>query len=81
MTKELNDIKGKIDEARMKERANEKMFLLEEERDYFRFQVGKLDGELRKVQQEVKTLKKALAEANDEINNYKKICFSKRRVM
>lgn len=76
MTKELNDIKGKIDEARMKERANEKMFLLEEERDYFRHQVVKLDGEVRKLQMEVKSLKKALAEANDEISNYKKICFS-----
>jgi peptidoglycan hydrolase CwlO-like protein len=52
------------------------MFVLEEERDYFRFQVGKLDGEVRKLQTEIKSLKKALTEAKDEINNYKQICFS-----
>ena len=44
MSAELKNIKEQIDEARLKERANEKMFVLEEERDYFRFQVGKLDG-------------------------------------
>ena len=51
------------------------MFVLEEERDYFRFQVGKLDGEVRKLQADIKSLRKALAEARDEIKNYKHICF------
>jgi hypothetical protein len=41
------------------------MFILKEERDYFRFQVSKLDGEVRKLQTEIKALKKALAEARD----------------
>lgn len=76
MARELEDIKRQVDEARLKERANEKMFVLEEERDYFRFQVGKLDAEVRKLQTEIKSLKKALAEARDEIKNYKHICFS-----
>lgn len=49
MATELKDIKEQIDEARLKERANEKMFILEEERDYFRYQVGKLDTEVRKL--------------------------------
>ena len=61
MAKELADIKSKIEEARLKERANEKIFLLEEERDYFRFQVSKLDGEVRKLLEEVKFLKKTLS--------------------
>lgn len=76
MSTELKDIKEQIDEARLKERANEKMFLLEEERDYFRFQVSKLDGEVRKLQADIKNLKKALADSRDEIKNYKHICFS-----
>jgi predicted nucleic acid-binding Zn-ribbon protein len=57
------------------------MFVLEEERDYFRFQVGKLDGEVRKLQADIKSLRKALAEARDEIKNYKHICFSKKHFM
>ena len=39
--------------------------------------MSKLDGEVRKLLDEVKFLKKTLSEANDEISNYKKICFSK----
>lgn len=57
------------------------MFVLEEERDYFRFQVGKLDGEVRKLQADIKSLRKALTEARDEIKNYKHICFSKKHFM
>lgn len=45
--------------------ANEKMFYLEEERDFFRAQVIKLNEDLRKMTEENNKLKLKLSETRD----------------
>lgn len=46
----------------MKERANEKMFYLEEERDFFRHEVIKLNQQMNKMNEENKLLKRKVDE-------------------
>jgi flagellar biosynthesis chaperone FliJ len=56
--------------------ANEKMYYLEEERDFFRTQVMKLNGEVNTLMDENKNLKKKITDLTVEIENYKTIAFS-----
>ena len=60
MSAQLKHLREKLDNEVMKERANEKMFYLEEERDFFRHEVIKLNEQLNKLNDENKGLKKML---------------------
>jgi len=56
--------------------ANEKMYLLEEERDFFRSQVMKLNGDINGMLEENKSLKKKMADLSVETENYRIISIS-----
>ena len=60
--------------------ANDKVYLLEEERDFFRGQVLKLNQEVNGYVEENKSLKKKVFDLEDEISSYKAVTFSSRRL-
>ncbi len=76
MSAQLKHLREKLDNEVMKERANEKMFYLEEERDFFRHEVIKLNEQMNKLNEENKTFKKMLEEEKRESDNYKKIVYA-----
>jgi cell division protein FtsB len=53
------------------------MYLLEEERDFFRAQVMKLNQEVNQYIEENKNLKRKIVDLESEVSNYKTITFSK----
>jgi hypothetical protein len=55
-------LRAQLDNEVMKERANEKMFYLEEERDFFRHEVIKLNQQMNKMNEENKLLKRKVDE-------------------
>ena len=55
------------------------MYVLEEERDFFRTQVLKLNQEVNELVEQNKRLKQKVFELTDEMGHYKTITFSKLR--
>lgn len=84
MSQELKTLRDNLDAEVLQQKcsnvfiiANEKMYMLEEERDFFRAQVMKLNQEVNSFLEENKRLKNQLQTLENEVTNYKTITFSK----
>jgi chromosome segregation ATPase len=64
---ELNELRRQLEEKQLRIRANERMYVLEEERDYFRNQVVALNQENRQLAQENKALRTRLRDQQGEL--------------
>lgn len=76
MSTQLKNLREKLDNEVMKEKANEKMFYLEEERDFFRHEVTKLSEQMNRLSEENKMLKRQLEEEKRELANYKQVVYN-----
>ncbi|KAM3145681.1 hypothetical protein pb186bvf_002227 [Paramecium bursaria] len=68
--KELKTMKRKIDEEALRQKADEKKRILEEERDYFREEALRLDKLCQEQQRTIEELKFKLKITNEEKNYY-----------
>lgn len=66
-----------MDAAALKQKANQKMRVLEQERDCFREMSKDLDIKLKEEIKNNKDLREEVRIYKDELDNYKKICFSR----
>ena len=76
MNEELQEIRTRLDAAALKQKANGKIKLLEEERNLFREMARELDAKLKEEAACSKRLREQVRVAEDELDNYKSICFS-----
>jgi hypothetical protein len=68
--KELKNMKKKIDEETLKQKADEKKRILEEERDYFREEALRLDKMSTEQLRTIEELRFKLKITNEEKNYY-----------
>ena len=63
MMEEIRQMRSILDEEVLKKKANQRLFFLEEERDFFRSQVVKLNEELTNLNKNNHKMKEALEES------------------
>jgi hypothetical protein len=76
--KELKSMKKKIDEEALKQKADEKKRILEEERDYFREEALRLDKISAEQLRTIEELKFKLKITNEEKNYYEGFVIGRR---